>query len=196
VAGFYSTAGGATDGFLKTHHGQFIDLAAPGAASTMALGVNDRDEVVGVYTVGSGNGAVMHGFTWTPQGGFHTVDDPHGVGTTTITTPASWSASTSTATATPTGCSPTRRTGLSSYWPLRPGPIPRIPGAERPAPYQAGRGSVQVDGSGPPNQSSMMCLAIDTDGGSAISRALMAARSSSRLNQCASAISSRSTTMA
>ena len=59
-----------------------------------------------------------------------------------------------------------------------------------------GRVSPQVDGSGPPNQSSMMCRAIDTGGGSAISRALMAASSSSRLNQCASAISSRSTTMA
>jgi len=84
VAGFYTNSAGNTDGFLKTHHGQFIDLAVPGAASTMALGVNGRDEVVGVYTVGSGNTAVMHGFTWTPQGGFHTVDDPHGVGTTTI----------------------------------------------------------------------------------------------------------------
>ena len=26
----------------------------------------------------------MHGFTWTPRHGFTTVDDPHGVGTTTI----------------------------------------------------------------------------------------------------------------
>ena len=58
------------------------------------------------------------------------------------------------------------------------------------------RGSVQVDGSGPPYQSSMMCRAIETGGGSAISRALMAASSSSRLNQYASAISSRSTMMA
>lgn len=50
----------------------------------MALGLNIRDEVVGTYTVGSGSSAVMHGFTWTPQRGFSTVDDPHGVGTTTI----------------------------------------------------------------------------------------------------------------
>ena len=50
----------------------------------MALGVNDSDEVVGIYTVGSGSSAVMHGFTWTPQHGFYTVDDPHGVGPTTI----------------------------------------------------------------------------------------------------------------
>ena len=84
VAGFYTNSAGTTDGFLKTHHGQFIDLAAPGAASTMALGVNARNEVVGTYTVGSGSSAVMHGFTWTPQHGFSTVDDPHGAGTTTI----------------------------------------------------------------------------------------------------------------
>ena len=84
VAGFYTNAAGTTDGFLKTHHGQFINLAVPGAASTMALGVNGSDEVVGVYTVGSGSTAAMHGFTWTPQHGFSTVDDPHGAGTTTI----------------------------------------------------------------------------------------------------------------
>ena len=84
VAGFYTNSAGTTDGFLKTHHGQFIDLAVPGASSTMALGVNGSDEVVGIYTVGSGSTAAMHGFTWTPQHGFSTVDDPHGAGTTTI----------------------------------------------------------------------------------------------------------------
>jgi hypothetical protein len=26
----------------------------------------------------------MHGFTWKPGKGFTTVDDPHGIGTTTI----------------------------------------------------------------------------------------------------------------
>ena len=83
VAGFYTNAAGTTDGFLKVH-GRFIDLAAPGASATMALGVNDRDEVVGTYTVGGGTGAVMHGFTWTAKGGFATIDDPHGVGTTTV----------------------------------------------------------------------------------------------------------------
>ncbi len=84
IAGFYtSPATGNTDGFLKVH-GKFTDLSVPGASSTMALGVNDRDEVVGTYTVGSGSGAVMHGFTSTPRGGFVTVDDPHGIGTTTI----------------------------------------------------------------------------------------------------------------
>ena len=32
----------------------------------------------------AGASAVMHGFTWTPQHGFTTVDDPHGIGTTVI----------------------------------------------------------------------------------------------------------------
>jgi hypothetical protein len=73
-----------SDGFLLTRGGKFITLSAPGASSTMALGVNNFDEVVGTYTVGSGTSAVMHGYTWTPQHGFTTVDDPHGIGTTII----------------------------------------------------------------------------------------------------------------
>jgi hypothetical protein len=73
-----------SDGFLLTHGGKFITLSVPGASSTMALGVNNFDEVVGTYSVGSSTSAVMHGFTWTPQHGFTTVDDPHGIGTTVI----------------------------------------------------------------------------------------------------------------
>ena len=85
VAGFYTNpATGNTDGFLFTHRDRFLDLTVPRASSTMALGVNDRDEVVGVYQVGSGSSAVMHGFTWTPERRFQTVDDPHGIGMTTI----------------------------------------------------------------------------------------------------------------
>jgi Cu/Zn superoxide dismutase len=84
IAGFYvNPATKATDGFLKSG-GKFTDLAVPGASATTALGVNDHGEVVGGYTVGSGDNAVMHGFTWTPGGGFTTVDDPQGMGTTTI----------------------------------------------------------------------------------------------------------------
>ena len=73
-----------SDAFLLTHGGHFTTLSAPGASSTMALGVNNFDEVVGTYTVGSGSSAVMHGYTWTAKHGFTTVDDPHGIGTTTI----------------------------------------------------------------------------------------------------------------
>jgi hypothetical protein len=83
VAGFYANPNtGNTDGFLL-RDGQFIDLAVSGASSTMALGVNNNDEVVGVYTP-SGT-TELHGFTWTPRHGFTTnVDDPSGIGTTTI----------------------------------------------------------------------------------------------------------------
>jgi len=84
IAGFYTDARGTTDAFLDYRHGPFRTLDVPGASSTEALGVNDHDEVVGVYTVGTGASAAMHGFTWTPRGGFASVDDPQGVGTTTI----------------------------------------------------------------------------------------------------------------
>jgi hypothetical protein len=72
-----------SNGFLL-RHGHLTELAVPGAAATMALGVNNFDEVVGTYTVGSGSSAQMHGFTWTRQHGFTSIDDPHGMGTTTI----------------------------------------------------------------------------------------------------------------
>ena len=83
IAGFYTDKAGVTVSFLD-RHGSFTTLAVPGASATSALGVNDHDEVVGDYTVGTGSAAVMHGFTWTPGGGFATVDDPDGMGTTTI----------------------------------------------------------------------------------------------------------------
>jgi hypothetical protein len=70
--------------FLDYKNGHFRTLDVPGASATQAFGVNDHDEVVGAYTVGTGSSATMHGFTWRPGHGFTTVDDPHGVGTTTI----------------------------------------------------------------------------------------------------------------
>ena len=84
VAGFYDGRHGVTDAFLKTAFGRFITIAYPGAAMTQAFGVNDRDEVVGAYTVGSGNNAKTYGFTWTPRAGFMTVSAPMGRGATTI----------------------------------------------------------------------------------------------------------------
>ena len=84
VAGFYNKTSSQVDAFLRVHNGQFITLAVPGAAMTQAFGVNDRDEVVGAYTVGSGNSAMTHGFIWRPGHGFTTLDDPHGIGATTI----------------------------------------------------------------------------------------------------------------
>ncbi|MGE5134382.1 MAG: hypothetical protein ACM32E_15950 [Gemmatimonadota bacterium] len=84
VAGFYDGRGGVTKAFLKTAFGNFITIAYPGAAMTQAFGVNDRDEVVGAYTMGMGNNAKTFGFTWTPRAGFMTVSAPMGQGGTTI----------------------------------------------------------------------------------------------------------------
>ncbi len=83
VAGFFTSSSGATDGFLLLHGKRLITLSFPGASSTMALGVSDEDEVVGVYVPAS-NPNALDGFTWTPRCGFTTVNDPDGVGTTTI----------------------------------------------------------------------------------------------------------------
>ncbi len=84
VAGFFTNAAGATDAFLQRSNGKTIDLAFPRASITQAFGVNDSNEVVGVYQLGTGSAATMHGFTWTARHGFATVDDPNGVGTTTV----------------------------------------------------------------------------------------------------------------
>lgn len=84
VAGFYTGNNGETNAFLARSRGKFLTLDYPGASATQAFGVNNHDEIVGAYTDGTGSAAAMHGFTWTPGGGFATVDDPNGVGTTTI----------------------------------------------------------------------------------------------------------------
>ena len=84
VAGFFAKTSSQTDAFLLLRNGTFVTLAVPGATMTQAFGVNDRDEVVGAYTIGSGASAVTHGFTWRPGYGFTTVNDPHGRSATTI----------------------------------------------------------------------------------------------------------------
>ncbi|MBV9423887.1 MAG: hypothetical protein JOZ98_13315 [Solirubrobacterales bacterium] len=86
VAGSYANpADKMTDGFVLAD-GNLTTLAVPGATMTQALGINDSDEVVGVYQDGvdANNNPILHGFTWTPLHGFKTVDDPNGIGTTTI----------------------------------------------------------------------------------------------------------------
>jgi hypothetical protein len=74
-----------SDGYLLTRGGQFITLSAPNASSTMALGVNNYDEVVGVF-VPSSDANALEGFTWTPQHGFTTVNDPNGMNDGNLTT--------------------------------------------------------------------------------------------------------------
>ena len=61
--------------------GLLVTLDAPGSTFTQALGLNNQGQVVGVYLDGGGN---SHGFVWTSKGGFQTIDDPKGVGTTLI----------------------------------------------------------------------------------------------------------------
>jgi hypothetical protein len=81
VAGFYNKTSSQVDAFLKLRFGRFITLAYPGASMTQAFGVNDSDEVVGAYTVGTGNNAVTHGFVW--RGGkFGAINIPGGSSTT------------------------------------------------------------------------------------------------------------------
>ncbi len=85
IAGFGTDASnGQVVGFLLRRSGQVTTLSVPGSSMTQALGVNDGDEVVGTYQVGTGSNAAAHGFTWTPSRGLETVDDPNGVGGTTI----------------------------------------------------------------------------------------------------------------
>ena len=82
ITGFFS-ANGTVESFLTSHAG-LETFAYPGAASTEALGLNNHSEVVGVYTTGSGSTAQNFGFTWTKRGGFTTIDDPNGMGMTTV----------------------------------------------------------------------------------------------------------------
>lgn len=79
VSGFYMNAAGATRSFVLHHDGDLTTFSAPGSTNTMALGINNSDEVVGTYAIGNST----HGFVWS-GGHLRTVDDPHGVGATTI----------------------------------------------------------------------------------------------------------------
>ena len=84
IAGFETERGGGGTGFLRKSDGILLKLSYPGAAQTQALGVNDADVVVGAYTDGIGKGASTHGFIWRPGSGFTTIDDPNGIGATTL----------------------------------------------------------------------------------------------------------------
>jgi hypothetical protein len=83
IAGSYVDGSGVTVAFVATAH-TFTTFFFPHATSTAAFGINDSGVVVGDYTLGSGSKQKMHGFTWQSGHGFTTVNDPHGVNTTTI----------------------------------------------------------------------------------------------------------------
>jgi hypothetical protein len=91
IAGFATTSDGTTEGFLIAN-GSFTPIMYPGATTTQALGVNNSDEVVGVYTMGTGDNAQMFGFTLTSRSSpgatnttrvFQTISDPNGQTATT-----------------------------------------------------------------------------------------------------------------
>ncbi len=84
IAGFETNAAGTVEGFLLLSNGKLVTLSVPGSSMTQAFGVNDGDEVVGDYQLGSGKSATTHGFVWAPGFGFANVDDPSGVGATTV----------------------------------------------------------------------------------------------------------------
>jgi len=80
IAGFYTDSGGVIHGFLD-NRGHFSTVNAPGASETELLGINDFGIAVGFDMV---NGA-MHGIVFNSHTGkFTTLDDPHGIGTTTL----------------------------------------------------------------------------------------------------------------
>jgi hypothetical protein len=82
VSGFNLTNGGAdSEGFLD-QGGVFTLLQVPGSSFTQALGLNNVGDVVGTYVDSMDN---MHGFIYSLSSGtYQTVDDPLGVGTTTV----------------------------------------------------------------------------------------------------------------
>ena len=80
ICGFYVDAGGVNHGFLL-NFGLLVTLDAPGSTFTQALGLNNRGQVVGDYMDAAG---ATHGFVWTSAGGFTTIDDPNGIGTTVV----------------------------------------------------------------------------------------------------------------
>ncbi len=84
IAGFETNSAGTVEGFLKLNDGRVTTLNVPGSSMTQAFGINDGDVVVGTYQVGTGDNAVSHGFIWAPGFGFQNVDDPNGIGATTI----------------------------------------------------------------------------------------------------------------
>jgi hypothetical protein len=84
ITGFFTNSGGTVEAFLLRSNGTLTTLAFPGATMTQAFGVNDSREVVGTYTTGSGTTAKTFGFFWARQFGFKVVNDPLGVGSTTV----------------------------------------------------------------------------------------------------------------
>lgn len=81
IAGFYTDAGGVFHGFVD-NGGVVTTIDPTGSTGTMLLGLNDNGLAVGTYTDANG---VMHGLLFNLLNDtFQNVDDPFGIGTTTI----------------------------------------------------------------------------------------------------------------
>lgn len=79
VVGTLTTAKNVMEGFLLKGS-TYTDFEIDGSSQTMALGVNDILQIVGSYVDGSG---ATHGFV-DSNTGVTSIDDPNGVGTTTV----------------------------------------------------------------------------------------------------------------
>jgi probable HAF family extracellular repeat protein len=82
IAGFL-TRGKSTEGFLVSH-ARYSEFDVPDSANTQAFGINNTDEIVRSYVDRAG---ATHGFSLTSptaRATFTTIDDPRGIGNTTI----------------------------------------------------------------------------------------------------------------
>ena len=69
---------GSSRSSLLIGRGQLLTFNAPGPTNTMALGINNNDEMVGSYATGTGSRPLSLGFVWRNRH-FRSVDDPRGV---------------------------------------------------------------------------------------------------------------------
>src|SRR5271166_6311358 len=80
ISGFYIDSQGVNHGFLL-NFGLLVTLDAPSSNFTQALRLNNKGQVAGTYM---DQGCNTNGFVWTSAGGFQTIDEPNGFGTTVV----------------------------------------------------------------------------------------------------------------
>ena len=81
IAGFFTSSGGAIDGFLDDG-GTFTTVIVPNSTTTQLFGLNDNGLAVGDWVDASG---AMHGLVFNSNtDAFISLDDPLGIGTTTF----------------------------------------------------------------------------------------------------------------
>ncbi len=89
IVGTFTDGNGIMHGFLvKGNTTKVFDYTGTAnVTATMFLGINIHDQIVGAYTIGTGNNAQTHGFLLSDplhKAHWQSIDDPNGVGTTTI----------------------------------------------------------------------------------------------------------------